>query len=45
MFPRQDVGVKGSQPVQEGLRQPVYADVAESYGKCSVLGLRYGFQL
>lgn len=26
MFPRQDVGAKGSQPVQEPLRQPVYAE-------------------
>lgn len=26
MFPRQDVGAKGSSPVQEPLRQPVYAE-------------------
>lgn len=36
MFPRQDVGVKGSSPVQECLRQPVYAEIAVKYGKCSV---------
>lgn len=27
MFPRQDVGAKGSPPVQEPLRQPVYAEM------------------
>lgn len=32
MFPRQDVGVKGSTPVQECLRQPVYAEVAGILG-------------
>lgn len=29
MFPRQDVGVKGSSPVQKGLREPVYAEVEQ----------------
>ncbi len=29
MFPRQDVGAKGSSPVQEPLRQPVYAEVGK----------------
>ena len=27
MFPRQDVGAKGSSPVQASLRQPVYAEM------------------
>lgn len=27
MFPRQDVGAKGSSPVREPLRQPVYAEM------------------
>lgn len=29
MFPRQDVGAKGSSPVQEPLRQPVYAEMEQ----------------
>lgn len=29
MFPRQDVGAKGSPPVQEPLRQPVYAEAED----------------
>ena len=27
MFPRQDVGAKGSSPVQVPVRQPVYAEM------------------
>lgn len=40
MFPRQDVGVKGSPPVQECLRQPVYAEIEQgNYGEWSVLAV------
>lgn len=31
MFPRQDVGAKGSPPVLEPLRQPVYAEMEEGF--------------
>lgn len=41
MFPRQDVGAKGSSPVQEPLRQPVFAEVRLGYyGNLSFLMFR-----